>query len=383
MSTEANANCETMSQWTEKTLMAIRKIPGMKNVALLERSDVGDSPQQDPEVQIRVDETLKSASDDVKTRIRSEIFGLGPLDALVTDHEITEILVLGQAEIWIEKQGRLQPIQDQFHSDVTFKNSLSRIARIAKTATDFSQPFADGRWNDFRIHTVGEPISQTGPQLTLRRVRKNPWTLEDLEAKGWSDHGGIEHLKCLVREQANVLVIGGTGSGKTSALAACLKEIGADQRCVILEDTDELPLPNRVSAKLLTKRARTQTDTAFDLDCLLRQALRMRPDRIILGEVRGAEAKDLLMSFATGHRGCWGTLHAASAKDALMRLEMLVQMGAPQWNSKTVRQLIHSAVDAIVCIQRDESGVRRLESVSRVAALEEMGFCFSKIYCRK
>jgi pilus assembly protein CpaF len=190
-------------------------------------------------------------------------------------------------------------------------------------------------------------------------------------------------LRRLVEQRKNVLVVGSTGSGKTSALSACLREIREAERVLILEDTDELPLPNAVSAKLLSKISRSPEDVAFDLGELLKQSLRMRPDRLVMGEVRGSEAKDLLMAFATGHTGCWGTLHAATPREALLRLEMLVQMGAPQWTTSTVRSLIHASIGAIVVVGKDANGKRRLDSIHQVASLEEIGFCFSAVYQRR
>ncbi len=370
---------DTIPTVTQSVLDAIQKIPSNRHVTVLERADFSS----DRALAECVDRVLQSHAVPVQERVRAEIFGLGPLESLMLDNEVTEILILGHRAIWLEKNGRLEPSNDRFHDELTYRNAVSRLAKEARTAVDHASPFADGRWRGFRVHVVGEPIVQSGPHVTLRRIRATPWSLSDLEQRDWAPQEGMAQLQKLIDDQCNLLIVGGTGSGKTSVLGACLGRVAATERCLLLEDTDELPLPNGVSAKLLTKRARIAGDTAYDLDSLLKQALRMRPDRLVLGEVRGAEAKDLLMAFATGHRGCMGTLHANSPREAMLRLEMLVQMGAPQWNEKTVKQLIHSAIDAIVCVSRTESGERRLESISRVASLEEIGFCFTPLYARR
>lgn len=372
-------NAIAVTNVIQAVLDAIQKIPSHRHVTILERADFNT----DRALLECVERVLKNESAEVQERVRAEIFGFGPLERLILDIDVTEILILGHRTIWIEKYGRLEPYDDRFHDELTYRNAVSRLAKEARTAVDHSIPFADGRWRGFRVHSVGEPIVQSGPHMTLRRIRSTPWTLNDLAERNWAPADGLAQLQKLIDDQCNILVVGGTGSGKTSVMGACLKSLGEKERCLILEDTDELPCPNAMSAKLLTKRARISGDTAYDLDSLLKQALRMRPDRLILGEVRGAEAKDLLMAFATGHRGCMGTLHANSPREALLRLEMLVQMGAPQWNEKTVKQLIHSAIDAIVCVSRTENGERRLESISRVASLEEIGFCFTPLYARK
>lgn len=359
-----------------KVLTAIQEIPAMRHLPVLDRL----SRDTDIALEACFKRVTDGYSDDLIRRIRRELFGFGFLEDVWEDEEITEILLLGSDQVWIERNGTLKRGEDRFLDRATYRNFVARLSREARTHTDENAPFANGRWRNFRVHISSEPIVHGPPHISLRRIRSSPWTLEALEDRGFMDERGRACLKDLIHQKCNVLIVGGTGSGKTSAMSACLREIAPEDRAVLLEDTDELPLPTAVSTKLLTKSSRSPEDREFSLGDLLKQSLRMRPDRIVMGEVRGAEAKDLLMAFATGHKGCWGTLHAANAREALLRLEMLVQMGAPQWTATTVRSLIHSSVDAIVTIGKTKNGKRRLESIQKVASLEEIGFCFTSIY---
>lgn len=363
----------------QNVLRAIQEIPAMKHLPVLDRQN----REHDVGLEACLKKTTTGLDENLISRIRSEFFGYGLLEELTNDESITEILLLGPDAVWIERGGQLDRHDDKFLDRLTYRNFVARLSRDAKTNTDDNRPFGNGRWRGFRVHVVSEPIVQGLPHVSLRRIRASPWTLSQLAEIEWSDANGIAALRRLVEIRKNVLVIGATGSGKTSALSACLREIGPSERLLILEDTDELPLPNDVSAKLLTKISRSQDDLPFDLGELLKQSLRMRPDRLVMGEVRGPEAKDLLMAFATGHTGCWGTMHAASPREALLRLEMLVQMGAPQWTAATVRSLIHASIDAIVVVSKGSNGNRRLDSIHQVASLEEIGFCFSALYQRR
>lgn len=363
---------------TSRVLQAIQSIPSLRHVPILERAD----QELDPALASCLKRELSDVPEESAARINDELFAFGPIERIARDPRITEILVLAPDRIWIERDGQLKPAADRFLNDITYRNFLARLHRATRSRTDFEQPFCDGRWGDFRVHLGIEPVVHGGAQVCLRRIRSNPWRLATLLECEWATASAIDCLRELIHSRQNILFIGGTGSGKTSALGACLKEIAANERVVLLEDTDELALPNTASTKLLTRKSTHAADREWDLGDLLRQALRMRPDRLVMGEVRGPEAKDLLMAFATGHRGCFGTLHATTPREALLRLEMLIQMGAPQWSTATVRALIHSGIDAIVSIQRDSDGKRRLDSIHRVASLEDIGFCFSSLYAR-
>jgi pilus assembly protein CpaF len=309
----------------------------------------------------------------VRTRLEQEFFGLGPLTGLAEDKSIQEIVVNGAREIWFERAGVFARLEDKFLSELTFKNFIDRLCAGAQMKVDLAQPFADGRWLDFRVHLGCAPLTHCHYHLTLRRLPENPWTLAQLVKAGWTSEEKMGVLRGLIEQKKNVLFLGPTGCGKTTVLGACLKELSENERVVILEDTDELPRPNSASTKLLTRNQACAALPEVTLTDLVRQSLRMRPFRIVMGEVRGGEAKDLLLALATGHSGSLGTLHASEARQALLRLEMLVQLGAPQWSVQAIRQLIQLSVDALV-VCGNSGGHRCLEGMFKVAALESFGF---------
>ncbi len=324
-----------------------------------------------------LDDLIRESPPDLVTRLQNEFFRLGPLEPLLADPAVTEIIANGQDEIWFERDGRLRKHADAFLTAPTFHNAVDRICSEAGMTLNLAQPFADGRWRSFRVHLARAPLVSRDFHICLRRIESSPWTLERLQRAGWATSGQIAALENVIRARLNLLIVGATGSGKTSVLGALLQSLAADERAVILEDTDELPIANAASIKLLSRPC-SPALREVNLSELVRQSLRMRPHRLVVGEVRGGEAKDLLMALATGHSGSLGTLHAADARQALLRLEMLVQMGAPQWNVQAVRQLIQFSVDA-VAVCGNESGHRRLEGLYKVAALESFGFLVERL----
>ena len=305
-------------------------------------------------------------------RLKDEFFGTGALASVLERADVQEIIVNGPREIWIECNGTFERVGDYFLSDVTYGNFIDRLCSQAGLRIDLSQPFADGSWHGYRVHLARAPLSHCSYHLSLRRRPEQPWTLERLMELGWCTPAAGKAIRGLISERRNVLVIGPTGSGKTSVLGACLRELPDNERTVIIEDTDELIRPNAASTKLLTRPATQGGLPEITLQDLVRQSLRMRPSRLVVGEVRGAEAKDLLLALATGHSGSWGTLHASEARQALLRLEMLVQLGAPQWNVQAVRQLLQLSLDALV-VCGFEGNQRRLLGLFKVAAIESFG----------
>jgi pilus assembly protein CpaF len=324
-----------------------------------------------------LEKVCAGAHPDDSNRLMNEYFGAGPLENLLRDPSITEIIVNGTQSIWFEKYGQLHRMEDHFFSALTYRNFISRMSREAGIQASLDCPFADGRWRSCRVHLIIPPASGDEAVITLRRHPQNSWTFERLRETNWASPTAFERLEKLVEEKANFLVVGCTGSGKTSVLDACLAKIGSSERTVIIEDTSELKPPNAASVKLLTRKDPHGHLRDIDQSDLLRQALRMRPDRLVMGEIRSGEAKDLLMAFATGHTGCMGTLHADSARQALLRLEMLVQLGAPQWNVQAVRTLIWLSLQAVVVVKR-EGSERKLEGIYRIASLEDVGFLIEK-----
>ena len=328
------------------------------------------------------EETLRKfiaqAPEALRPRLGQEFFNEGPLSEVLSTAHLQEIIVNGPHDIWVESAGKFWRHDDQFLTETTFKNFVDRLCAEASVKIDLSQPFTDGRWRDFRLHLGCAPLTHCNYHISLRRLPANPWTLAKLEGAGWAAPPRIKLLRGLIQQQKNILFIGPTGCGKTTVLGACLRELEENDRVVIIEDTDELPRPNSSSAKLLTRPAQSESLHEINLTDLVRQSLRMRPKRLVMGEVRGAEAKDLLLALATGHTGSLGTLHASEPRQALLRLEMLVQLGAPQWNVQAIRQLIQLSVDyLVVCGNVD--GKRCLEGIYKVAALESFGFLLEPV----
>lgn len=321
---------------------------------------------------------IKESPPFLHARLEDEFFGAGPLTSLLTREDLQELVINGPHQIWYEQNGVFAPHDDRFLSAVTFKNFIDRLCAEATVKLDLEHPFADGRWRGFRLHLACAPLANQSFHVTLRRVPDNPWTLERLEAVHWCTPVQRAHLQTLLAERRNFLIVGPTGCGKTSVLGACLKALAENERVVIIEDTDELATPNAASTKLLTRPAVAQALREVTLTDLVKQSLRMRPFRLVVGEVRGGEAKDLLLALATGHDGSLGTLHASDARQALLRLEMLIQMGAPQWNLQAIRQLLHLSVEYLV-VCANHAGQRRLEGIYRVAALESFGFCLERV----
>ncbi|UOF00955.1 CpaF family protein [Bdellovibrio reynosensis] len=307
-------------------------------------------------------------------RILAEYYSWGPLEDLIDDESITEIIINGPGSIWLEKQGRLQPHGDFFFSDLSYRNFIERLCQHAQVHITKEHPSADGNFKNFRLSLIGEDLTHCDVHLSLRRHPKNPWNFEKLNAKGWCSSSSVDFFKSLIENRKNFLVIGPTGAGKTSVLNSFLKLLPENERAVVLEDTSEIVLPNSASMKLLTRDDPHGILPNIDQNHLVKKALRLRPDRIIMGEIRGAEAKDFLMAMATGHAGSFGTLHAQDAGQALIRLEMLIQMGAPQWSLTAIRRLIQLSIDYIIVTGKLPSGERTFKGAYRLCSLEEHGF---------
>lgn len=323
------------------------------------------------------EELILSEPPELQDRLREEYFGMGPLLPLISSPEITEILIRGPHQIWIETEGEFQLFSDHFLSEQTFHNFLMRLYAECGPHPDLNRPFADGAWRGFRIHVVTPPIAKE-VQVNLRRQGGDLWTLDKLEKVGWAQPSSVRTLRQWIHDRRNFLVVGPTGSGKTSVLNACLKEIGTSERVVSLEDTRELAVNFGPSCQLVTRQDHQGILHEYALSDLLKQCLRMRPHRIIVGEVRGNEARDLLLALATGHRGSLGTLHATDPRQALIRLEMLIQLGASSWSTKAIQQLILLSLDGLVVVE-EKDRKRKLNGIYRITSLESCGFLLEQV----
>lgn len=321
---------------------------------------------------------LKSETPALRTRIISELSGLGPLDELLLDPAITEILANGPNEIFFEKAGRLQQHPDAFFSEQSYAAVLDRLAQSCNTCLNREKPFVEAQLENRRITLLFGEIARDQTLLSIRVQPRTQRSLEDFFKMGWCSQKQLSLLRNIFQLRANFLVVGGTSSGKTSVLQSLLQLSEPFERIVLIEDTREIMPPNSCSVSLLTRQDPARSVPDVSMEDLLKRALRLRPDRLVVGEIRGGEATSLLMALSTGHDGSFGSLHARSAPEALLRLEMLIQMGAPQWNLLSVRKLIAMSLQYIVVLEK-KCGKRILKGIYEIKSLEENGLTLHQL----
>lgn len=322
---------------------------------------------------------LKESPPAYSERLMNELFKAGPVEELIHNEEVTEIIINGKNHILYEESGTLKVLKDEFLSDLSFRNFVHRVCEEADMILNLNHPFADGSWQGFRVHLMMHPVVHVDFHISFRKHPQNPWSFELLKARQWAPGPAIKQILGFIESKKNLLIVGPTSSGKTSVLNSCLQTVPPNERVLIIEDSEELVLPNTFSTRLLARSGGTQELKPVLQEELVRQSLRMRPDRIVMGETRGTEAKDLLMALATGHRGSLGTLHARDHKQALWRLEMMVQMGAPHWSTYTIRQMIVLSIDCLLILGRVE-GERKLIGIYKLAGVEETGYLFETLF---
>ena len=311
----------------------------------------------------------------VAEEIYSSIRGFGVLDGIMKDDSITEVMINGYQNIFVEQKGRVHKLDMTFEDTRRLEDVIQRIVGQAGREVNQANPNVDTRLpNGSRVNVVLPPISRVGPVVTIRKFSKNPMTIERLIAYGSLTQPIADFLETLVKAKYNIFICGGTGSGKTTFLNALSNYIPKDERIITIEDSAELQIenvPNLVS--LETRNANSAGAGAITIRDLIKSSLRMRPERIIVGEVRGAEALDMLQAMNTGHDGSLSTGHANSTHDMLSRLETMVLQGAAGLPLPAIRQQISSAVDIIIHLSRLRDHTRKTMAITEVLGLDERG----------
>lgn len=302
--------------------------------------------------------------------ISDEVVGLGPLEELLRDPSITEVMINGPRNIYIEKGGLISPAAVQLESEAQVMHLIERVIGPLGLRVDESQPFVEARLPDgSRLHAIIRPLSVTGPVVTIRKFAVIPFSLGDLVANGTLTAEMAEFLDLAVKARINIIVSGGTGSGKTTLLNVLSASIPENERLITIEEAAELKLAQDHVVSLEARPPNIEGEGEVTVRDLLRNALRMRPDRIIVGEVRGGEALDMLQAMNTGHEGSLSTCHANSPKDLLVRIETMVLMAELGLSPYPIRQQIAAALDLIVHTARLTDGTRKLVRITEVRGL--------------
>jgi pilus assembly protein CpaF len=304
-------------------------------------------------------------------RIEDEIMGLGPLEPLLADKSISDILVNGAKSVYIERRGKLVKTDVTFHDDAHLLNTIDRIVSAVGRRIDESSPMVDARLKDgSRVNAIIPPLAIDGPSMSIRRFAVELLSMKDLIDLGTVTPEVAKVLEVIVKARMNVLISGGTGAGKTTMLNIMSGFIPHDERIVTIEDSAELQLQQPHVVRLETRPPNIEGKGEVSSRDLVRNSLRMRPERIIVGEVRGGEALDMLQAMNTGHDGSLTTVHANTPRDALSRIENMVSMTGISFPIKALRAQIASAIDIVIQVSRLEDGTRRLTSLQEVNGME-------------
>jgi len=352
--------------------------------ALIEAIDLSQLSRLDPdsardEIRDIVQEIISiknvvmsiAEQDDLLNDICNDVLGYGPLEPLLARDDIADIMVNGAMRTFIEVGGKIQLTNIRFRDNAQLMNICQRIVSQVGRRVDEASPICDARLADgSRVNVIAPPLAIDGPALTIRKFRKDKLTLDQLMKFGAISPEGGEILKIIGKVRCNVVISGGTGSGKTTLLNCLTNYIEHDERVITCEDAAELQLQQPHVVRLETRPPNLEGSGAVTMRDLVKNCLRMRPERIVVGEVRGPEAFDLLQAMNTGHDGSMGTLHANSPREALSRLESMITMGGFALPSKTIREMICSSVDVIIQAARLRDGSRRITHITEVMGLE-------------
>jgi pilus assembly protein CpaF len=361
------------AEWREKIYQQLLKV---MDLSLLDSLEQAEATRQIRDICQRL---LEEHSAPVSTtsrqliikQITDEVLGLGPLEPLLADHSVSDILVNGHASVYVERFGKLQRTDVRFRDDQHLLNIIDRIVSGLGRRIDESSPLVDARLKDgSRVNAIIPPLAIDGPSMSIRRFAVDLLNTDSLISVGTLTPAIALLLKAIVRGRLNVLISGGTGSGKTTMLNVLSSFIPQNERIVTIEDSAELQLQQPHVVRLETRPSNIEGRGEVSQRELVRNSLRMRPDRIVIGEVRGAEALDMLTAMNTGHDGSLTTIHANTARDALGRIENMVSMTGATFPIKAMRQQIASAIDVVIQLERQEDGKRRLVSVQEINGME-------------
>jgi len=304
-------------------------------------------------------------------QIGDSVLGLGPLEPFIRDPEVTEVMVNGWDAIYVERAGKLYWTGAKFHDDSQLRRTIDKIVGKVGRRIDESSPYCDARLPDgSRVNAIIPPLSIDGAALTIRKFSADPYQAEDLVTFGTLTRPVVELLEACVRGRLNMLVSGGTGAGKTTTLNVLSSFLPDDERIITIEDAAELRLQQPHVVRLEARPPNIEGRGEVAIRDLVRNALRMRPDRIVVGEVRGGEALDMMQAMNTGHDGSISTIHCNSPRDALARLETMAMMAGMDLGIRAIREQISSALDVIVHQTRMKDGTRRITHVTEIAGME-------------
>ena len=352
-----------------------------------------DSSETRAELTPRINELVRDIAADMGyplsgTEVRQlgielldEIYGLGPLESLMADPAITDILINGYDQIWVERYGRLERSLVRFISEEHLRNKVERMLYATGRRLDESSPLVDARLPDgSRVNIIIPPLAVDGIMVSIRRFPNQHLRAKDLIELGTLTPEIYEFVHCAVRAGLNLVVCGGTGSGKTTTLNMLSGLIPDGERIVTIEDSAELRMQQEHVVRLESRPQNAEGRGEVSQRDLLRNALRMRPDRIILGEVRGNEVLDMLQAMNTGHDGSMATVHANSPRDSIARLELMVNLSGANLTDHAIRRQIVSALDLIIHVERCRDGSRRLISIAEVAGIEQDNIVLQELF---
>ena len=319
--------------------------------------------------------------DRLVNEVHHELFGLGPLEPLLADQTISDILVNTYSSIYIERRGKLEKTAISFKDDEHLMRVIERIVSTVGRRIDEAQPMVDARLPDgSRVNAIIPPLAIDGPVLSIRRFGTNPLKMPTLIENGALTKEVALLFEMCVRARLNIVISGGTGAGKTTLLNALSAYIPRDERIVTIEDSAELQLQQPHVVRLETRPSNIEGRGEVTQRDLVKNALRMRPDRIVIGEVRGGETIDMLQAMNTGHDGSLTTVHANSPRDALSRLETMIQMAGMRLSDRAMRQQIASAIDVVIQVARLTDGTRRITSISEITGMEVEMIAMQEIF---